>query len=710
MAHFKFSPQILARLGEELISSFEQSIIELVKNAYDADATECAITLNNTRQVGGSIEISDNGVGMNADEIENRWFLIGKSQKNVNNRTPKYDRIPAGSKGLGRLAALRQGARVYLASRPENELGTEYYFEIDWYALDNSDSVDTVEFKIEQRSTNKGQGTDITIGNLHTILSDREVKKLARELILLSDPFGDPTGFTPTLIAPEFAELEERVSSAYFDAADYHLHASLDPNGKAEFSLRNPSGQILVAADAEAIAKKYSKSRYPNMRVEFDFWAFVFERESFSTRRVTIEEVKKWLDTMGNVSLYHRGLRVRPYGDPEDDWLEINKLRGRTPMTRPATSTSIGKIVVEDPEEMLLPKTDRLGFVDNEAFTQLKTFATDALRWMADYREKEAAKLTELKRTVKKRQLSQNVEIARENLTQAIRESVPVSVRPVVQDAYQKLEVAVEQEYEAIREDIQLYRSLATVGTTSATFAHESGKRVTLLDKATSRIETQGKRAFPDQYERILAIPVESLRKALAAIKNFVKFPVHLLKRGKRRSEEINIHNVIEESVTLFKPFLEVGSGITVEIQKNCQSSNIFGSVALLESILTNLLTNAGNAFFNTRGARLSNRKIIIRTENIGNRIAIRVMDNALGIKGVDVEDIWLPGITTNPDGTGLGLTIARDCAEDLGGEITAIANGELGGAEFIVLLPVIDYTRLGGENNGHSNPSATEL
>jgi signal transduction histidine kinase len=705
MAHFKFSPQILARLGEELISSFEQSIIELVKNAYDADATECAIALTNTRQIGGSITISDNGSGMDAADISECWFLIGRSQKSIANLTPKYGRVPAGSKGLGRLAALRQGSRVYLASRPESEPGTEYYLHIDWQTLDNSDSVDEIEFAIAQRTTNKGHGTDIIIENLHTELSDREVKKLARELILLSDPFGDPTGFTPTLFAPEFAELEERVNSAYFDAADFHLYAYLDTNGKAEFILRNPSGQIIVAANAEAIAKKYSKSQYPNMRVEFDFWAFVFERESFSTRRVTIEEVKKWLDTMGNVSLYHRGLRVRPYGDPEDDWLEINKLRGRTPMTRPATSTSIGKIVVEDPDELLIPKTDRLGFVDNEVFVQLKTFATDALRWMAEYREKEAAKISEFKRTTKKKQFSQNVEIARENLVQAIREKVPTVSLPIVQDAYQELEIAIEKEYEAIREDIQLYRSLATVGTTSATFAHESAKRVTLLDKATNRIETQGMRALKQQYEKILAEPVETLRKALEAIKNFVKFPVHLLKRRKRRSEAVDIHDVIEESVDLFKPFLEEGSKITVEIQKNCQSPNIFGSVALLESILTNLLTNAGNAFFNTRGARLKDRKIIIRTENVGDRIAIRVMDNALGIKGLDVEDIWLPGITTNPDGTGLGLTIARDCAEDLGGEMSAIANGELGGAEFVVLLPVIDYTRLGGNSDGRSNP-----
>ena len=119
----------------------------------------------------------------------------------------------------------------------------------------------------------------------------------------------------------------------------------------------------------------------------------------------------------------------------------------------------------------------------------------------------------------------------------------------------------------------------------------------------------------------------------------------------------------------------------------------------MLESILTNLLTNARNAF-RLQGAPLaSNRRAIIRTEEVDGAIVIRVMDNSVGIQ-LDLEDIWLPGVTTTPDGSGLGLTIARDCAHDLGGDISAIAKGELGGAEFIVRIPAINYDRLGGQKN----------
>jgi len=48
-----------------------------------------------------------------------------------------------------------------------------------------------------------------------------------------------------------------------------------------------------------------------------------------------------------------------------------------------------------------------------------------------------------------------------------------------------------------------------------------------------------------------------------------------------------------------------------------------------------------------------------------------------------------LPGVTTTPGGTGFGLTIVKDSVRDMGGKVKAIGNGELGGAEFLVELPL---------------------
>src|SRR5260370_36201657 len=110
-ASFRFSPDILKRLGEELNPSIDQSILELVKNSFDANAKKCSVVLRNTDQAGGAIEVSDDGDGMDGEGIVNGWLVLGRSGRSPEERT-RLNRIPAGSKGLGRLAALRLGTAV----------------------------------------------------------------------------------------------------------------------------------------------------------------------------------------------------------------------------------------------------------------------------------------------------------------------------------------------------------------------------------------------------------------------------------------------------------------------------------------------------------------------------------------------------------------------------------------------------------------------
>ena len=77
--HLKFSPDILRRLGEELVPDIDQGIIELVKNGYDADAAKCEIALNDPMSGKGSITIADDGTGMTSDQIRRGWLVIGRS-------------------------------------------------------------------------------------------------------------------------------------------------------------------------------------------------------------------------------------------------------------------------------------------------------------------------------------------------------------------------------------------------------------------------------------------------------------------------------------------------------------------------------------------------------------------------------------------------------------------------------------------------------
>src|SRR5258708_31550784 len=105
--HLCFAPDILRRLGEELISHAEQGILELVRNAYDADAVNCTVELDGTEQPGGTLRVRDDGIGMNQDAIRSGWLILGRSAKPAGRTTPRFGLHQVGEKGLGRLAALR---------------------------------------------------------------------------------------------------------------------------------------------------------------------------------------------------------------------------------------------------------------------------------------------------------------------------------------------------------------------------------------------------------------------------------------------------------------------------------------------------------------------------------------------------------------------------------------------------------------------------
>jgi len=680
MMHFKFSPNILNRLGEELIPNPDQGIIELVKNSYDADATECTVELVNTNAMGGSLIISDNGVGMDISAISEGWLVLGRSKKATREPTP-LGRLPVGDKGLGRLAALRQGSQVTLKTRPKNEPGVEYSLTINWRDFEQASVIEDISLDVRKSSTEQGQGTDIIILDLSIKFGRREVKRLARELLLLADPFDSNVSFRPKLIAPEFSDLEKQVNEAYFDDAELHLKAHLNTDGIAEASVLDWKGSLLFHAEHHELS--ISKEVYRTAPAEFELWVFLLNPQNFSAKKASFGEVRDWLAEVGNVHLYHRGLRVKPYGDQGDDWLRINLARSRNPEVRPSTSTVIGRVIANDPDDLLIQKTDRLGFLENESFLELRRFAINVLDWMAKVRLKE----TEQKREQVKQESSRDVENSKVSLNEVIEAKLPEESRTIVRKVVRQYERAKERETQALREDLQLYRSLATAGTTAAVFAHESGKPVTLIEKIAKRIEKKGQELLGEQYTNSLGKPIAMLYQVGTSLLRFSSFPLHLLKREKRRMGVVDVHSVIDDIVELFKPFFDDAK---IEVIKVKADSNprIRGSIALLESVITNFLTNTINAF-NVEGGRNEGRQVIIRTEFSGDYVRIKVLDNGSGISGIEIDKIWLPGETTT-SGTGLGLTIVKDCVADLGGKVQAIANGELGGAEFIVELPLV--------------------
>ena len=97
---FTIESRLLRELGERLVKAPEVAVVELIKNAYDADASRCDLQY----EPDDSITVSDDGVGMTLSRFKTGWMRIGTSSKAETPVSTRYGRNITGEKGIGRFA------------------------------------------------------------------------------------------------------------------------------------------------------------------------------------------------------------------------------------------------------------------------------------------------------------------------------------------------------------------------------------------------------------------------------------------------------------------------------------------------------------------------------------------------------------------------------------------------------------------------------
>jgi signal transduction histidine kinase len=685
-ASFRFSTEILRRLGEELNPNPHQGILELVKNAYDADAQVCRIELIDVEKEGGRVVITDDGHGMTGDAIRDGWLVLGRSGKSAVVRT-LAGRLPAGSKGLGRLAALRLGNMADLVSYPQSDPRHYYTLHIDWRRFDASEIVEDVALTISRHvrppELRGRSGTEITIHNLHQKIGKVDANRLARALVLLADPFGSETlGFKPELVSPAYSGLAELVNRKYFQAAKYYVRAEVDKKGLASAKLYR-DGELMFSGTHEDVAAKREQAPYACPPVHLDFWTFILDADKLSNNRVvSLKTLKLWLAARGGVHVYENGLRVSPYGDPNNDWLDLNLKRSRSPEHKPSTNNSIGKISVTNPHPHLTQKTDRSGYIENAAFLELRDFASDILDWMANRRRS----VSEDRRQEGKKVTKRAVTKAQRQLQRAIEET-PGKQQQALQEAYEQYTRSQEKQVRNLQREVQLYRTLSTAGIMAAIFSHETrGGSLKVINMAIQTLERRCKTQFAVEYPTKAQKSIDQIKGGIRSLETIGDVTLGLLSHEKRRVTRTDVHDVISKLGDGFRLYLEPRR-ITLVLSLNAPRSLVKASVAAIESIFTNLITNSIAAF---EAAALPSGKIEISTTEVDASLIIEVSDSGPGIQKISLKDIWLPGNSTKEDGTGLGLTIVKDTVSDLQGEVFVQAKGRLGGAQFVCKLPLM--------------------
>ena len=178
-------------IGKDLIQDSYAAVVELVKNAYDADSPDITIEFN-ADQIRKSfvLTISDHGHGMSHDTVINKWMVPSTNDK-LNRRRSPNGRIMQGCKGVGRYAASILGSDLLLETiAPDGEKTTAY---LEWQNFEEATYLDDVEILIETDHVSDKCGTKLTITGDKTFFDEwnsiqftnlrKELKKLLEESV-----------------------------------------------------------------------------------------------------------------------------------------------------------------------------------------------------------------------------------------------------------------------------------------------------------------------------------------------------------------------------------------------------------------------------------------------------------------------------------------------------------------------------------------------
>ena len=148
---FKISAALKDLIGKELITDEFVAVFELVKNSFDANASKVElIFLDNYEPDNARIIIKDNGIGMNYDDLKNKWLFVAYSAKRLGKENEDYrdkiktQRIFAGAKGVGRFSCDRLGRFLNLITIKDEPNPKIENLVVNWEDFENADDEEFV--------------------------------------------------------------------------------------------------------------------------------------------------------------------------------------------------------------------------------------------------------------------------------------------------------------------------------------------------------------------------------------------------------------------------------------------------------------------------------------------------------------------------------------------------------------------------------------
>lgn len=681
---FRANAHLLKLLGDQLIGDDRLAVFELVKNAYDADATSVEVELDlNSNQPNIAVWDHD-GHGMDKDTILNKWMEIGTESKRNSNwvRSPKFNRLPLGEKGVGRLAVHKLGSIMQLNTRREGF--PEVKITIDWPELiEQATYIEDTQVQIEELMQPEyfpdgKTGTRIVVGNLNKKEWTRgDIRRLKRLLTSLTSPFQTASDFEVTLSVPG----REKDYSDILDADDvinnalwkYEFEIDSEGSFSYKYTFTPPSlysslkGEIKEGSDESLElfppSKEERLSRFFENRNDLLLTAndltnigpikgcfYVFSREKEILNAIgAYQSIRQYLDDNTGIRVYRDGIRVFNYGERNDDWLGLNAMRVNNPSKRIAVNLVIGNVELNlENSRGLEEKTNREGFDENDHFVRFRLITFSIMEHFHLLHLKARQQLQEAKQGSKKKEKLP---------TQRFEENVQKLKDGLVKH---KLDKELGGQLERIESDYKQMRQVtlsAVTGVNLSVIFHEVERGIVQLNSDIQRnLDYDTLRERSEHLAKLLEGFAPLLKK-----NGSKKFPAKALIEG---AIEFSQHRFYHHKVITSNP-LTTGEAIDFEING---PSNLL--LAAINNIVDNAIHWTGlKAEKGESTAYKPGIQITTLTDFFKEGPAIVVLDNGPGFDLTPDEAIQ-PFNTTRPGGMGVGLYYADQVMESIGGKI----------------------------------------
>ncbi len=351
---FRVSSHLKDIIGRDLVTNEFVAIFELVKNSFDAGATRVDIEFDPDDK---SITIVDDGRGMSAADIRDKWLFVAYSEKALAGADGYRDKIRpagqyAGSKGIGRFACDTLGEHLSLYSRTADAKSI-VKLDINWtlFEQDSTEEFQTVDVllgtaskfpDIANAEPPGDHGTVLVIKDTRQDWDTTTVARLRRDLAKLIDPFGTTS--------------QVSVSTWFLDGTDERIDGVDGPVGNEIADvLREKTSRIEVAIEHGEIAttlydrgRKIYAVREPSpydelegAKVEGQVYFLNRSAKHTFTSRMGVRPVE-----FGSVFLFLNGFRISPIGDEFDDTLGLNRRKQQGQARYLGTRDIIGRIDV----------------------------------------------------------------------------------------------------------------------------------------------------------------------------------------------------------------------------------------------------------------------------------------------------------------------------------------------------------------------------